>query len=545
MMGKSKKRLSRKMAMFCSVFALVLSTALGALGFYTYYKNILEQYQQYISTIVELARGTIDPVDMKECIETGEKSARYEITQQELDNIKTRSQVEFIYVIRPLNASSVDNAVYVWNAATEAEKEEYGEIASLGDLSGEGFPKEMAERFLEAMQGKEEMTYLSNRSEFGYVLTGLYPVCMEEGSAIGLIGVDIPMDKIYSDLQQYLLYVLIGTVVIAAFFLCWLLHQINKTVVAPVRRMSESAVNFVEQSSSGLSPAELCFRDPQVHTGDEIQALSESLTHMTEELVSYMGNLSQVTAEKERISAELNVATSIQLSMLPCTFPAFPERTEFDIYAKLAVAREMGGSFYDFFLVDQTHLAVMTGEIQGKGVPAALLMMITKTMIKNYAQLGYSPAQVFTETNNQLSESNQGMTTSAFLGILDLLSGDFIYVNAGQSQPLLKHAGGEFEWLLATDCFMLGGMEGVPYWQQSVKMSQGDLLFLYTKGLVEAENEEHMQYSEAHMQMRLNQIVREAYDLKKITELLEEDVEIFEGATSREQDIAMMFLRFF
>lgn len=545
MVEKTKKKLSRKMAVICSIFALILSMALGVLGFYTYYKNIVEQYQQYISTIIDIAGGEIAVEDMKQCIETGVKSEQYEETQMELDNIKSRSQVEFIYVIQPLNTDAVDNAMYVWNAVTQAEREEYEVIDSLGDLSGEGFPQDMAEQFMLSMQGGDEVTYISNRSEFGYVLTGLYPLRLENGEAVGVIGVDILMDKIYSDLQQYLIYVVIGTFVIAAIFLCFFLRLINRSVVSPVLRMSESAADFVKQSSSGLSPAQLVFRNPDVHTEDEIQLLGENLTRMTSELITYMGNLRQVTAEKERISAELNVATNIQLSMLPCIFPAFPERTEFDIYAKLAVAREMGGSFYDFFLVDQTHLAVIVGEIQGRGVPAALLMMITKTLIKNYAQLGYSPAQVFTETNNQLSDSNEGMTTTAFLGIVDLVSGEFTYVNAGHSIPLLKHAGGDFDWLPAKDCFVLGGMEGVPYWQQSVKLAQGDLLFLYTKGLVEAENQTQVQYSEEHMQMRLNQVVREAYALEEIVEIMEEDVKNFQEDAPREQDIVMLLLRFF
>lgn len=545
MAEKTKKKLSRKMAAICSIFALILSVTLGTLGFYTYYKNIVEQYRQYISTIVNLVCGEIDVADMKQCIETGVKSEQYQETQLELDNIKSRSQVEFIYVIQPLNTNETDNAMYVWNAVTKEELEEYGEADTLGDLSGEGFPQSMAECFQKAMQGQDEVTYLSNTSEFGYVLTGLYPLRLENGEGVGLIGVDIPMNKIYSDLRQYLLFVILGTVVLGAVFLWLFLYLLNKSVVSPVLKMSESAADFIRQSSSGLPPEQLVFHAPEIHTGDEIQQLGESLTRMTTELVSYMGNLSQVTAEKERISAELNVATGIQLSMLPCIFPAFPERTEFDIYAKLAVAREMGGSFYDFFLVDQTHLALIVGEIQGKGVPAALLMMITKTLIKNYAQLGYTPAQVFTETNNQLSESNEGMTTTAFLGILDVVSGEFTYVNAGHCTPLLKHAGSDFDWLPAKDCFILGGMEGVPYWQQSVHLAQGDLLFMYTKGLVEAENTSQVQYSAEHMQMRLNEVMKEAYELKDMIEIMEKDVEDFREGAPREQDVAMLLLRFY
>ena len=173
MENRPRKKLSRKMIGICSGFALILSVVLGSLGFYTYYHNIVDQYQQYIDTIIHICRSYIDADDMKECIDTGVKSAQYEETQKFLDNIKNNSQVEFIYVIKPLNDGAVDNAMYVWNAVEEGEIEEFGVIDSLGDLSGEGFPADMAGHFLGAMDGGEKVTYLSNSSEeFGYVLRG-------------------------------------------------------------------------------------------------------------------------------------------------------------------------------------------------------------------------------------------------------------------------------------------------------------------------------------------------------------------------------------
>ena len=137
------------------------------------------------------------------------------------------------------------------------------------------------------------------------------------------------------------------------------------------------------------------------------------------------------------------------------------------------------------------------------------------------------------------------MTTTAFLGVVDLTDGKFEYVNAAHCTPLLKHAGGEFAALPAKDCFVLGSMAGVPYWQQSVRLVQGDLLFLYTKGLPEAENASGVQYSEDHMQMRLNQALGEAYELPDIVRLMQRDVEAFLGGAARQQDIAMLLLRYF
>ena len=543
---KNKKKLSRKMTAICVVFVLVLSVTLGLLGVYTYRENVTKRYEQYAETVLRLADSYIDVGDMIWCIETGYKTEPYDWTQMQLNNIKYRSNVEYLYVIQPLSTAEIDNAMYVWNAVTPEELETYQEINSLGDLSGEGFTGKMAEAFMTAIGGEDEITfYANNTADFGYMLTGMYPLRDVDGQARALVCVDISMNQISQDIMQYILFVLCGTLLVGAVFLIVLLRLVNKSVVSPVIRMSRSTEDFVQQSNSETDPSKLLFQDPMVSTKDEIQLLSENLKEMTSRLVVYMGNLQEAAADKERIAAELNVTADIKSSMLPGVFPAFPERTEFEIYAKLQTASEMSGDFYNFFLVDQNHLAVVIGNVNGFGIPAALLTVITQTLIKNYAKLGFEPEKVFIEVNNQLSESNEGMTTTAFLGILDLTSGTFSYVNAGHCAPYLKHAGGEFEQLPAKDCFVLGSMAGVPYWQQSVQLAQGDMLFLYTKGLIEAENREQVQYSLDHMHMRLNQILGEAYELQDILGMMERDVKDFMGEEPAKQDITMLMLRYF
>ena len=543
---KKRKKLGRKMTAICGVFVLVLSVTLGVLGVFTYYENVRKRYEQYVETIIKIAGSHIDITDMEQCMENGNKSGNYMRTQVQLDNIKSHSDVEYLYVIQPLHVGESDNARYVWNAVTGEENEIYGEISSLGDLSGQGFSSEMAERFMEVMEGEDEVAYYANNTaEFGYMLTGMYPLRNSMGQSIALVCVDISMNQIYQDITQYILFVLCGTLLVGAIFLLVLLRLVNKSVVFPVIRMSQSTEDFVQQSNRETDPSGLVFRDPKIFTGDEIQLLGENLKEMTSKVVVYMGNLQEAAADRERISAELNVATDIKSSMLPDAFPAFPERTEFDIYAKLLSANEVTGDFYDFFLIDQNHLAVVIGDINGVGIPAALLIVITQTVIKNYAKLKFEPQKVLTEANNQLSESNEGMTATAFLGILDLANGIFTYVNAGHVAPLLKHAGGAFEPLPARDCFVLGSMAGVPYRQQSVQLVQGDMLFLYTKGLSEAENREQVQYSYEHMHMRLNQVLGEVYELSDMLEAMTRDVEEFLDGEPAKQDMTMLLLRYF
>ncbi|MDR0949479.1 MAG: SpoIIE family protein phosphatase, partial [Lachnospiraceae bacterium] len=222
---------------------------------------------------------------------------------------------------------------------------------------------------------------------------------------------------------------------------------------------------------------------------DEIGDLAAAFNDMSFSLQTYITNLTAITAEKERIGAELNVATQIQASMLPCIFPAFPDRPEFDIYASMLPAKEVGGDFYDFFLIDNEKLAVVMADVSGKGVPAALFMVIAKTLIKNNAQYGKTPKEVFEIVNDMLCENNEaGMFVTAFMGFLEIPTGTFTYVNAGHNPPLIKRSGNHFEWLPTKPCFVLAGMEEMSYRQDEITLHPGDTLYMYTDGVTEAVN---------------------------------------------------------
>ena len=234
-------------------------------------------------------------------------------------------------------------------------------------------------------------------------------------------------------------------------------------------------------------------------------SLSEAVKKMEKDLYAYVDDLTRMTAEKERISAELDVATQIQADMLPRIFPPFPDQTEFDIYATMNPAKEVGGDFYDFFLVDEDHLAVVIADVSGKGVPAALFMVIAKTLINNHARGGESLEQVFMNTNDQLCESNQeGMFVTACMGLLTLSTGKLEFVNAGHNPPLLKKAEGGFTYLKLKSGFVLAGMEHMKYRKCELSMEPGDVLYLYTDGVTEATDGENRLYGEERLKTVLD-----------------------------------------
>lgn len=240
--------------------------------------------------------------------------------------------------------------------------------------------------------------------------------------------------------------------------------------------------------------------------------------------------------------AELGVATNIQASMLPCKFPAFPERTEFDICASMTPAKEVGGDFYDFFLVDSSHLAVVIADVSGKGVPAALFMVIAKTLIKDNTQAGVDPALVFTKVNQQLCETNdEGMFVTAWMGVLEISSGHMFFANAGHNPPLLRRGDGGWEYLKQRSGFVLAGMENMRYQSGELQLSPGDALYLYTDGVTEAVNPTEDLYGETRLRDSLNAAAYETSE--QLLAFIKSEVDVFVGEAPQVDDITMLALK--
>jgi serine phosphatase RsbU (regulator of sigma subunit) len=263
---------------------------------------------------------------------------------------------------------------------------------------------------------------------------------------------------------------------------------------------------------------------------------------MDKALQKYINDFTRVTADKERIATELNVATQIQTSMLPSIFPAFPDRREFDIFARMLPAKEVGGDFYDFFLIDENTLAVVMADVSGKGVPAALFMVIAKTLLKNNAQYGLSPKAVFETVNNLLCENNDAdMFVTCFMGYLNIKTGEFTYVNAGHNPPLLRRKGGEFEFLKMRRGFVIAGMPDMVYRESSIMLAPGDELFMYTDGVTEAANNSDELFTEARLLAAANRY--SGRPLKDFLSLIKGEIDAFADGAAQADDITMLALR--
>ena len=292
------------------------------------------------------------------------------------------------------------------------------------------------------------------------------------------------------------LIILLAVVVILGLTAALLL---SRRIVKPL--------DAITRRVKSLRGNDLLFKmEPEFRTGDEIEVLAESFAMLSGKTLEYIDQVQRVTAEKERLGTELALATRIQADMLPNIYPAFPERPEFDIYASMDPAKEVGGDFYDFFLIDDDHLCMVIADVSGKGVPAALFMMASKIMLSNFAQTGKSPAQILAETNAAICANNrEEMFVTVWLGILEISTGKLTAANAGHEYPVLRQPGGVFELVKDKHGFVIGGMDGVRYKEYELQLEPGARLFLYTDGVPEATNAAEELFGTDRMLEALNQ----------------------------------------
>ena len=274
----------------------------------------------------------------------------------------------------------------------------------------------------------------------------------------------------------------------------------------------------------------------------EIKKLGASIEKMEQDTLEYIDNLTRITMEKERIGTELELATKIQADMLPNIFPAFPSRSEFDIFASMTPAKEVGGDFYDFFLIDEDHLALVIADVSGKGVPAALFMMMSNILVNNYTMMGGSPSEILERVNKAICKNNENdMFVTVWLGILTISTGKIVAANAGHEYPILKKANGEFELIKDKHGFVIGSMEGVRYKDYEMTLDKGGTLFVYTDGAPEATNGNMEMFGTDRILQALNK--QPEADAEQVIANTKKAVDLFVGEAPQFDDLTMLAIK--
>ena len=348
------------------------------------------------------------------------------------------------------------------------------------------------------------------------------------------IGVLFPMDELMNDVRNLNITVFVlGT---AGFIILLIvIFFIARSIIRPLYALA--------QVTKKVAEGDLDFELAPAVSNDEVGVLTSSFVSMRKALKQYIKDLTATTAAKERIESELNIARDIQMSIIPNTFPAFPERTEFDLYAKIITAKAVGGDLYDFFFIDERRLCFIVGDVSGKGVPAALFMAVTRTLLRSKAIEGISAASLITEVNNCLCLENEAcMFCTLFLAIMDIKTGVCEFTNAGHNRPYLVLEKERIEPLAKVHGAPLGVMDNKTYHSDTITLKKGEAIVIYTDGVTEAQTVTHEMFEED----RLEAVVRANMTVSPqvLTDKIVGAVKDFEGEADQADDITVLVLRY-
>ncbi len=498
-------KLLKKHAAVKSIGGIVLLLAVffaivSVIGYNSFTEALLSQYSEGAFLTAETAARMLDADRMDEYAQSGGTGAEYTETLDRLDRLCNSSGATFIYVIRP-DRSDYAHITFLFSTIDHSKSYTKYDFGYVRDTTNDEYREKY--RAIYELEADRELVIRDR----GYIETDPHITAMtglkgSDGQVKAILCVQRQMDVLVSARQRYLNKIILTLIILVVLVIAGQSFFLHRVLLRPIRKISDEATRFAKENAT---PAKKLRED--IRNQDEIGELAASIDEMEEQIQSYIGSLTQITAEKEKIKTELTLASRIQASILPHIFPPFPDRKEFDLYASMDPAKEVGGDFYDFFLTDDDHLGIVMADVSGKGVPAALFMMISKVILQSCAMLGKSPGEILTKTNEALCSNNQvGMFVTAWVGILEISTGKLTAANAGHEYPALMRAGRGFELFKDKHGFVVGGMEGIQYSEYELRLNPGDKLFLYTDGVAEATDAEKQLFGTDRMISALNEV---------------------------------------
>ncbi len=465
----------------------------------------------------------------------GGETEEYAHTKSRLNVLCTKLNVSLIYVIK-VDTSDYGRFVSVFNAVNNGvDNSNYTEweLGHRRDTTNDEYRQKYKALY---EQGSEYETVFRLRTNDGSHphMTTLVPIKDSSGKVTAILCVQRPVREMEAALRPYYLLIVLGValmVLVVSFLAATFLRQ---SIIRPVEKVSKEAARFAKEHALSEPLGE-------ISRFDEMHELAASIDSMEADMVNYIQNLTAVTSEREKMRAELSIAAMIQDDALPDDFPAFPDRNEFDLYALMDPAREVGGDFYNFFLIDEDHLALVMADVSGKGIPGALFMMVTNILLTDRIETYGTPSEVLSIMNDDICEHNQAdMFETVWLGILEISTGRIIAANAGHEYPAIYRKDGCFEILKDKHGFVLGGMPGMKYKDYELQLGEGDKLFLYTDGLPESTDRGNRMLGTEGMIEALNR-VKDGIP-KEIIDGVLKTVNEFVGEADQFDDLTMLCL---
>lgn len=511
-----------------AVFGIIVSAA-GIMRFTSAFDNI---YSNTTFHIAYTAASLVNGEHIDEYL-AGEEQEEYARTKRILDGFCRRMDVSLIYVI-DVDQSDYGRFVSIFNTVNNSVDDtnyQPWEIGHKRDTTNEEY-RESYQKLYEKQMEYATIYRLHPGNDLHPHITTIVPILDARDTVSSLLCIQRPMHEIENAIAGFVIHIVVAALILAVLGSRIAAAFLRKWVFVPIRKVSNEASRFAKENTKGEDLGD-------VSRFEEIYTLSRSIDKMETDMVQYMDHLTKFTAERERIGTELSFARKIQHSSLPTKFPAFPDRDDFDIYASMTPAREVGGDFYNFFLIDDDHLAMWIGDVSDKGVPAALFMMAINIMMTNRTSMGGTPAEIMGFVNNGICEHNPAnLFVTIWLGILELSTGKLTFVNAGHEEPAVYHKGGSFELYKTKHNVAVGVMPDIEYKNFEIQMGKGDKLFIYTDGVTEATDRNDKLFTTGRMLEALNK--HKEGTPEDILEGVYESVQDFVGERDQFDDLTML-----
>ena len=522
---------------FTLVVMLVIYTLIVCLiGYREVSQALMNQYEQEAFRTAGVASRFINPDKIDDYIKSGGQGEEYGSTWTRLSSICNSSGSTFIYVILP-DRSDYRHITFLFSTMNQASNYDQYEFGYVRETTNEEYEQKYR-RLCEEYSASELVIRDKGYIETDPHITAMIPLIGSDGECKAILCVQRQMEEIVGVRNSYVGKVFLVMGITSVFIIILLSLRLNHSLLKPVRIITAEATRFASENvQEGQKLTSV------IHNKDDIGYLAEAIDRREEQIHDYVLNLTRVTAEKERISTEMALAGRIQKDMLPNIFPAFPDRTDFDIYATMDPARAIGGDFYNFFLIDDTHLCAVIADVSGKGVPAALFMMASTIVLMDNARMGKTPSQILESANAAICATNhEEMFVTVWLGILDLETGKLTASNAGHEYPVMKHPGGKYELIKDRHGFVIGGMEEVKFRDYELMMEPGSKLFVYTDGVPEASDRDNQLFGTERMLDALN--ADTDADPVKLLGNVKAAVDAFAADTEQFDDITMLCLEY-
>lgn len=533
-MGKKEKRkhsLADKSIRAIVILGIFMAIGTCAASGVQLFRRNKEVYRDLAYSYCYQASINISGDKVRTYLETGEKDEEYDRIFQYLAAASVFSNLRYFYVVVPTE----EDLIYVWDSfavSAEGKIEEGDPYAFLEHVPYSTGEKEAMRK---VMNGEWDDGLLIDLNYNGgeALATALCPLYDSDMNPVAVVGVDISMRGFLTALLRLYLNIFLAIAAILLIGMTIYYKSLRKNVISPVLTMKKATVDIFQN----IENQEVLSVD--VHTGDEFDDLARSFEEMDRRMKIYIRENAAIVAERQRISTELDLARRIQADMLPNIFPPFPDRKEVEIFASMNPAKEVGGDFYDFFFIDENRLALVIADVSGKGIPAALFMMMSKILLQNYAMSGMRPAEVLETVNDTICKNNrEEMFVTVWLGVLDLATGILTAANAGHEYPALKKPGGEFKVKKDVHSFVIGGVPGITYKEYELQLEAGTKLFLYTDGLPEATDSHNELFGTDRMTDTLNHV--KDGNPSEIIQELAQHVDRYVGEAPQFDDLTMM-----